>query len=412
MLARTPETADELNYWPANSSVEAAYQVLKLAQGAPRREIKRAYRRLALTVHPDRKGASDDGAEFRQLQAAYERLMTHTQFDDQLEELDAELEAAREAEERELNELEMKRFERELRENALADARKQRERRQAEDAEDQCEDEERARRRKDRRREDDIRWLENASHDYKRYWEVRGRLVTYNDLHYHITRLVQDDEMQGGPPPAVMLHRPNKPDLLCYRIWYETCWKSQDNTVVIEQRTGPYGEKLWMMVEQQCDPLRRTWWCQHYWLRGCRYPFNQAWCGRGLYKWGFWADAPAGRMSLLNSRPVRSRELRQIREKQAAETKKAKKAAADIAAKIAEQKAEEQLRAEEEQEESERQRVLGKRKEKERHLAEKQKEVEEQRRQAAEVEERKQQMAQARCCGAAPTLLPRTHRHC
>jgi DnaJ-domain-containing protein 1 len=49
------------------------WSVLGLAPGAPRVEVKRAYRRLSRAFHPDA-SPGDDGARFRELQQAYAAL--------------------------------------------------------------------------------------------------------------------------------------------------------------------------------------------------------------------------------------------------------------------------------------------------------------------------------------------------
>jgi DnaJ-class molecular chaperone len=52
------------------------WTVLGLAPGAPRSEVKRAYRRLSRIFHPDaaQGAAPDDGERFRELRAAYQEL--------------------------------------------------------------------------------------------------------------------------------------------------------------------------------------------------------------------------------------------------------------------------------------------------------------------------------------------------
>ena len=227
----------------------AAYPALGLPQGARRSEIRSAYRRLVLKVHPDRRGASDDGAAFRRLKAAYDCLVKHTQFDEELDELDEQIEA----EERELVELETKRFERELRENALADRKTQRARRQAEEATD-AKDEARRRRRE---ADDDTRWLQRASDDYVRSRLRWGIHTSYDAEHKHRVNLVRDDAQSHGPPAAVMLRWPNGATELCVRrpgtvsAWNprgSPVWKSDNKTAVIEARVGPYGAPLWLSL--------------------------------------------------------------------------------------------------------------------------------------------------------------------
>ena len=210
MLAPTPDAAfDPEGFDP--QSVAAAYAALGLPRDARRSEIRSAYRKLVLKVHPDRRRqqhraneASDDGAAFRRLKAAYDCLVKHTQFDQELDELDEQIEA----EERELVELETKRFERELREKAIADIKAQRARRQAEEAKELVADAEVKRRRRRRREDEETHWLEQASKEYTESWRQRGRPVSYNDVHRHRERLVQDDAEEAwahGPPEAVTL---------------------------------------------------------------------------------------------------------------------------------------------------------------------------------------------------------------
>ena len=153
MLART--ATGDATFDPESVTVAAAYPALGLPQGARRSEIRSAYRRLVLKVHPDRRGASDDGAAFRRLKAAYDCLVKYTQFDEELDELDEQIAA----EERELAGLETKRLERELRENALADLKTQRARRQAEEAKEWFVDAEDEERRRHERADVETRWL-------------------------------------------------------------------------------------------------------------------------------------------------------------------------------------------------------------------------------------------------------------
>jgi len=51
------------------------YQVLRIAPDATQREVKQAYRRLAMQFHPDHNPAEPEAAErFKQIQQAYEIL--------------------------------------------------------------------------------------------------------------------------------------------------------------------------------------------------------------------------------------------------------------------------------------------------------------------------------------------------
>ena len=103
-LAAAPESAADA---AAPGSIDEAYRTLKLSTGARRRDVRQAYLRLALAHHPDRRsarsGSASDGDAFNRIRAAYEWLMSLPQFDEGLEALDEELDAAQ----RELEELEM-----------------------------------------------------------------------------------------------------------------------------------------------------------------------------------------------------------------------------------------------------------------------------------------------------------------
>ena len=65
----------------AAGGVEADhYRTLRLAPGATRREVKNAFRRLALQYHPDVAARRDDGKsgsveDFQRINAAYQRVM-------------------------------------------------------------------------------------------------------------------------------------------------------------------------------------------------------------------------------------------------------------------------------------------------------------------------------------------------
>ena len=351
MLART--ATGDATFDPESVTVAAAYPALGLPQGARRSEIRSAYRRLVLKVHPDRRrqkhlltGASDDGAAFRRLKAAYDCLVKYTQFDEELDELDEQIAA----EERELAGLETKRLERELRENALADLKTQRARRQAEEAKEWFVDAEDEERRRHERADVETRWLQRASDDYVQYRQRWGHHTSYDEAHNYRTRLIRDDAQSHGPPVAVMLIWPNGTTELCVQApdsrRGSPVWRSDNKTALIEARVGPYGAPLWMLVVQRYNNVSGEWRLEYHWLPHSAWPFNHAEAGKGMYKWAHWADAPAGRMSLLDSRAVGPSELRRIRGKAADGKKK-------VEADRAEREAEAQLLAEQRKDDSE-----------------------------------------------------------
>ena len=54
--------------------VKEYYQVLGLTRGADEKEIKQAYRKLALKFHPDKNAAEDAEERFKEIGEAYEVL--------------------------------------------------------------------------------------------------------------------------------------------------------------------------------------------------------------------------------------------------------------------------------------------------------------------------------------------------
>jgi len=164
-----------------------------------------------------------------------------------------------EAEERELDELETKRFKRELREKDLADLKTQRARRRMEEANELFADAEDEKRRRELRAEDETRWLQDASENYRQSWARWGHLSTWEEMHAYRTSLVKGDAESHGPPAAVMLLWSNGVEELCVQgpgtvsAWNPSglLWKSDNKTAVIEARPGPYGVAL-------CG----CWWCR------------------------------------------------------------------------------------------------------------------------------------------------------
>ncbi|XP_052158217.1 chaperone protein dnaJ 8, chloroplastic-like [Oryza glaberrima] len=55
--------------------VEEHYRTLRLPPGATKGEVKRAFRRLALTYHPDVSKESDSGVHFQRINVAYQMVM-------------------------------------------------------------------------------------------------------------------------------------------------------------------------------------------------------------------------------------------------------------------------------------------------------------------------------------------------
>ncbi|PNH12870.1 DnaJ subfamily B member 6-A [Tetrabaena socialis] len=64
------------------------YDILEVALGASKLEVKKAYRRLAMMWHPDKHPDNPDEAKakFQQIQKAYESLMSSSE-DDIIEQL-------------------------------------------------------------------------------------------------------------------------------------------------------------------------------------------------------------------------------------------------------------------------------------------------------------------------------------
>jgi curved DNA-binding protein CbpA len=64
-----------------NPSNQDPYIILCLSPGATEKQIKKAYRRLAMKFHPDRNPDDPESEKkFKQIQRAYERLRKHKQL--------------------------------------------------------------------------------------------------------------------------------------------------------------------------------------------------------------------------------------------------------------------------------------------------------------------------------------------
>jgi len=311
MLARNAtSTVDEAPFDPDSLTVEQAYRALGLQQSARRAQIRRAYLKLALKRHPDRRGASEGGDAFRRLKAAYDRLLAHCQLEEELEELGVELEAS----ERELAELETRRSDRELRERAIAEARELHARRLAEAKAGHARNQEDEARLRLARQADEEQWLAGASLSFQQFWNARGLYPSGYELHVHRAFTVRDYMAKFGPPPAVELRWRDRTQLCEFSPesrpnpwgWATVpVWKSADKkSVVIEPRPGPWNEVCWVLMEQKYSPIRGEWVVLFYWLRGSPFPFNTSEAAGKEYTWASWADTPAGRAIGLASWPV------------------------------------------------------------------------------------------------------------
>ena len=63
---------------PDNNPSQQLYEILGLAPGATVKEIKKAFRRLAKTLHPDKNSSADATEKFKELNNAYAELLLHT----------------------------------------------------------------------------------------------------------------------------------------------------------------------------------------------------------------------------------------------------------------------------------------------------------------------------------------------
>ncbi|XP_062178698.1 chaperone protein dnaJ 8, chloroplastic-like [Phragmites australis] len=72
----------------AGGLAEDHYRTLRLRPGATRGEVKKAFRRLALTYHPDvcKESDGDSGVHFQRINVAYQMLMSNMrEAEDRLE---------------------------------------------------------------------------------------------------------------------------------------------------------------------------------------------------------------------------------------------------------------------------------------------------------------------------------------
>jgi curved DNA-binding protein CbpA len=73
-----------------SDSLERYYRILGLSEGASRREIKRAYRRLALKYHPDKNPDNQERAAriFIAVNKAYSILIDKAHIGESFEDID------------------------------------------------------------------------------------------------------------------------------------------------------------------------------------------------------------------------------------------------------------------------------------------------------------------------------------
>jgi curved DNA-binding protein CbpA len=222
---------------PTDLPLREAYAILNVNPGATRREVKRAYHLLALELHPDRRGGTNDGAAFKRIKDAYDVVCAHTAVEAELEAVDADLEE----QERELQELERKRYQRE---NAA---------RQQQDILDNI------------LRFTELRRQDDARQRQVRQREAEARLRIEIDRRDPRTQKVLEHECQKEPPKAIMLEMPGKDPgnhgtlLLKQRTATDRygnrviAWVSEDSAVWIERhylhrRDSHRGEPFWLLI--------------------------------------------------------------------------------------------------------------------------------------------------------------------
>ena len=348
---------------------------------------KKTYLSIPLKRHPDRRGASEGGDAFRRLKAAYDRLLTHTQFDEELEGLGAELEAS----ERELEELETRRSDRELRDEAIVEARRRASELRAEKLAELQVDEARDEYFRKQRREDEDQCLDRAKQSFVlHHHSTRQRYPDRYAVRAHLSELVRD-LTSLVPPPAVMLKWPGRAAKLLTRhsmsaddyvsilpvernLGYMRqllrhlgaaeghsipSWTSDDKFAVIDPRLGPRGELVWVLVEQRYDNVTERWQTRHYWLHSSPSPVMVAEYAGKDWRWASWADAPVGRSVKLDSWAVSENSMRRMQEEAAVA-----KAERDVRSE--ERQEEQTLRVEQRKEQSEAARKKARREERRR----------------------------------------------
>ena len=241
--------------------VSDAYATLKLKPGASRRDIKRAYHRLALATHPDRLEKATDGSIFRKIKDAYELLCEYTQFEAELEAVDAELQE----QERMLDELERKRQKRELETG---------QQQQIVDNIRRFNQEQRAR---------------DEMQKFAREREAQARLRVQFDMH---ALKVREEEKQKELPKGIMLewwghngwatHVPlQKHDINDCHGNPVVAWASQDKRIWIERRPMPNNALFWLLTLTEYE--------KQYGLYS-DIPYNTAARNSKMFKWAHWHE--------------------------------------------------------------------------------------------------------------------------
>lgn len=328
-------TQPTLDAAAASGSLADAYAALKLTPGASRRDIRKAYLRIALLSHPDRNDAATNSEVFQQARAAYERLLEFTQYDEQLEELDAELEE----QQRELDALERKRKDREAQQEIIDNIlRHNRMQRDKDMRVQQQHDQEAARR---------LNVLGGSHFDHR----IDSRAY-----------VVRDQEAKKPPPKGIMLEWGTGDHgriLLEHQAAEDVhgnavdAWASTDKQVWIEKRASRHrdAQPFWLLM------IPGEWGYRQYALHTL-IPYNTAEARHGgTVKWANWFELilhPDGKElrrepRRMISRAVDEDELRAIQGIAQREVARVKEAVMMAKFRAEEQKEEVQRRAKEAQ---------------------------------------------------------------